>query len=1220
MTSSTGSSTGEHILHPRQHDAIYTHNHNLIVVAGAGSGKTRVLVERFLALLEANPAWPLSSLVAITFTQKAAREMRDRVRREIERRILRTPAHETAKLHQWRAHHAALDSARISTIHGLCAAILRANAAEAALDPGFALLDEVEAAIVADDAVEESLARIVERGLPAIALFTEYAVKQVQEVVRAHLFTDDEQLPAVSEGESPLEAWRQQFAADADGALHAFYSDADLNAALQWTPPRGRWPDVDDKLLDIWEAIWEGRRQIEADPSLETAYRVAKDWKLVIKGKPGVAEAWGGKANVEAARTAAGYVKAAAERFLHALGEPVGLADEKAAAFLPLWREAILVAKQVYAEMKQDRRALDFTDLELLTRRLLREHPAVCARYRDAEFKHILVDEFQDTNAAQRDIIYALADANRPGSLFVVGDPKQSIYQFRGADVSVFNAVREDILRRHGREVVLNVSFRTHQVLVNGFNAIFETVLGANVQYGFEVAFGTPMEADRPSQPHHSPALELIVLPESTESGRINSDQMRQWEASELATRLGALVGHKQVWDKEEGAYRALTYGDVVVLFRATSVMRYVEDAFKASGVPYITFAGKGFYDRPEVWDLLNLLRALYNPADELALATALRSPLFSLSDDDLLALRRQRSAAATSPALTPDDGAASNDPLASQTASGAKGERLSLWDAVTDAAHQHAPPPPNMDAIRFAREVLRSLTTVAGRVTIAELLARALEETGYLAVQSGLPDGARRVNNVEKLLEIARNSGRIGLGEFTAYLQDLTEREVRESEALVESENLVRLMTIHASKGLEFPLVALFDADWERRPESPVLLLDPNIGAACKVRDEAGELIMPASYLQAQRIAEARTAAEGKRLLYVALTRAQDYLIIAGRAAKPKNAQAPGDAGEPTNWLKLLQRALNLPEAIAPDETRLLSYGWGSCLLRMPTTPPDIVSAVTQGDAAPSAWDALDGYVPATPSAPMPPLLRPTPVDVGAPVRLLDSKELARLGEVRPNFARFRNQLLHNAPSDIHMVAGDGNGRIANGRIIGEIVHQALRFNRLPSNSPTLRDILRNYAWQHGIVAEEDLQRTIERCHDLLDRTEKAWIMRQLSEAEQVYRELPFTFKTPARAINGIIDVLFFARREWHVLDYKTSWVELSEDRDQFGATLTEHAKRYHQQVGVYAAAVEQKFGQVPQVHVHYVRYTHTVTVDAAAWQSALESLETDIHDALRG
>src|SRR5262249_17749201 len=162
-------------------------------------------------------------------------------------------------------------------------------------------------------------------------------------------------------------------------------------------------------------------------------------------------------------------------------------------------------------------------------------------------------------------------------------------------------------------------------------------------------------------------------------------------------------------------------------LFRATKSMSIVEEAFKALGIPYITFAGKGFYDRPEVWDVMNLLRALYNTADDLSLASALRSPLFSLSDDDLLALRWQR----------------------------VDGSRIALWTTVTSTMLVYDPLPPNMERIRFAGEVLLRLHNVAGRVTIAELLTRALNETGFMATQLGLPDGARRVGNVEKLLEI---------------------------------------------------------------------------------------------------------------------------------------------------------------------------------------------------------------------------------------------------------------------------------------------------------------------------------------------------------------------------------------------------------------------------------------------------------------------------------
>jgi ATP-dependent helicase/nuclease subunit A len=543
----------------------------------------------------------------------------------------------------------------------------------------------------------------------------------------------------------------------------------------------------------------------------------------------------------------------------------------------------------------------------------------------------------------------------------------------------------------------------------------------------------------------------------------------------------------------------------------------------------------------------------------------------------------------------------------------------------LTQPVTRFDPAPPNAERVHFAGEVLTRLHRVAGRVPIAELLMRALEATGYLAAQAGLPDGARRVNNVEKLLEIARQSGRIGLGEFTAYLQDLTEREDRESEALVEAENLVRLMTIHASKGLEFPVVALFEANWERRPDKPLLLLDAHQEAACRVLDASGGWAEPVAYRRALHIAEARDRAEGKRLLYVALTRAQDYFIVCGRK----------EAGD--GWLNQMAAALNLPDSIYPDAARQISFDWGAATLGIPLRSPEIGSQSALGDAENTAWEALDAPEALTAvasaasaaSRPMtdpPPLLRTPVQDVQAPVRLLDSKELARLGEVRPDFSRFRNQVLHNAPADIRMVTqlaeelGQESGQpVVPGRVIGEIVHRALRFDRLPGNTPALNDILASYAWEHGIAQADAQDQVVKRCHDLLSRIERTWIMGQVRQAEQVYREVPFTFRTSERTINGIIDVLFFTRRQWHVLDYKTSYVALGEARDQIAQTLAAHAERYHQQVGVYAAAVEQKFGQMPQTHIHYVRYAYTVTISPAAGQAALNNLETDIREALQ-
>src|SRR5450432_1007610 len=223
---------------PDQHRAVFTRDHDLIVTAGAGSGKTRVLVDRFVEMLAAHPDWQLPSLVAITFTEKAAREMRDRVRLAIEQRIiLAVEGGDGNAIRRWRDHEAALDSARIGTIHSLCATILRANAAEVEIDPAFVVLDEVEAEILRAEAIEQTLSQFEDKpGL--VALLTEYDVRTVRDVIRANLAAADESLPVPLDYESH---WRTLYQSNLTDTLAALRQDAEFMAALSWTPPVA-WP------------------------------------------------------------------------------------------------------------------------------------------------------------------------------------------------------------------------------------------------------------------------------------------------------------------------------------------------------------------------------------------------------------------------------------------------------------------------------------------------------------------------------------------------------------------------------------------------------------------------------------------------------------------------------------------------------------------------------------------------------------------------------------------------------------------------------------------------------------------------------------------------------------------------------------------------------------------------------------------------------------------
>lgn len=1166
---------------PQQAQAVREHGRNLIVVAGAGSGKTRVLVERYLALLDRNPEWPLNALVAITFTRKAAQEMRDRVRQALEER-LRSATDSTTRA-VWAARLASMDSARIDTIHGLCATLLRANAAEAGLDPDFTVLDEVEAGIVLDGALDIALQTVrCDPTSKAVRLFAEYDARALRAALTDFIAAD---LPPLSA--DPLSAWRTAWEADAAAALDALCADPAFAQVANWQPSGG-WPQTPDKLLSVWD---EARRLCGLIQTGDTTTRADAliKLKLAVRLNVGSKSAWGGEDALAEAKAVLGVLRNLAEQTASAIGEPPGPLDDQAAALLPAWRDLIERAQAAYCAAKRRLRALDFEDLERLTANLLTSHPTVAARYRAAEFRHLLVDEFQDTNAAQWTIISALADPDRPGGLFLVGDQKQSIYAFRGADVSVFQAVRARLGPQ--AEIALTRSFRTHQPLVTAFNALFSRILGcdpASPIRDYQTDLGAPMDAARTEPPGPGPFVELLLVDRSADNDQSNADDARRWEAYEIARRIHALVqAETPVYDRHSGQVRPLDYGDVALLFQSLSKVTVYEEVFRALGLPFLTVSGRGYYGRQEVWDLLNLLRALYNPADDLALACALRAPLFGLSDDALLALRL----------LT-----------------GADGQPLPLWDALQQP---DVVPPDERELVRFAADCLRDLRALAGRVAIAELLRAALDRTGFLAVLTGLPDGARRRANVEKLLAKAETSGRITLGAFTQYIADLSAREVREGEAPLETQGAVTLMTVHTSKGLEFPLVVLADTGWERKNAGKPLLIADRTGAlACRVYDwNKNELADTCAYRRAARLRALREEAERRRLLYVAVTRAQDYLLISGQVGQNQK-----DGGwQAGGWLSWLLNALEAWDDLnhADSGGVVLARAWGECRLRVAAAAPSPDELFASGADSPCAWD--DPAVRASellPDPPAPPLLATVPDQRAARARHLAVTHLMDLGGAEYDEAcrrRFRRSVLHDAPDHVQPAAY----RRSYGRLVGEIVHEALRWQW---SARTDRNVLlHDLAWERGVVDELERERVVAQAARLLTELQHSEVFAWRQHARQSYTELPFIYSRGDRILHGVVDLLLQrADGTWVIVDYKTAYVP--------NIPLREHAQRYHLQVGAYAEALTAHLvlaglmrpGAAPEVYIHYLRHAQTVAVTPDEWRAALAALEQQIDKAL--
>ena len=1125
-----------------QQRAIALHERNLVVVAAAGSGKTRVLVERYLALLEANPDWPLESLVAITFTRKAAREMRERVRRELQQRA---QSAEVPQRKLWQTHLASVDNAQISTIDGLCARLLRLSAAEAGIDPDFDVLDENLVDIELERALEQELARLAAANDSALTLFGAYDRKQITDALREQV-----QQPTLTPmPEDLLQRWQQAWDAEVLAQLDALRESEAFVAAVDWQQTHS-WPP-DDKLGVLWSTRTPLLMELESTSSPAQAIELMRELSGSI-GNVGAVKYWSDKDLRDKARRLLMDLRDTVKETLAATGDGITELDRRAVQLLPHWQRLIELVQDAFRARKRDANLLDYADLERLTCKVL-EKPAVRDRFR-REFRQVLVDEFHDSSPLQWQIIRALVNTCEPGRLFVVGDPRQSIYAFRGADVRVFDEARRQILDGGGEEISLSHSFRAHQPLLDILNDIFSEVLvresrGPAAEY--EVEFGTPLDAQRQAAPGPHPALELMLL--DSKEADLNADEGHRRMAQELGARLRELVVKElPVYDRAIGTTRPLGYGDVALLFQTWRPMPHYEDAFKELALPYVTVGGRGFYGRQEVLDLLNLLRFLHNHNDELALASVLRSPLFALSDDALLSLR-----------LMCD----------------ADGARPLLWDALQQP---RGLPEDEVPRSRAALDCLRELAQLAGRLSVDELLRAALQRTGYMATLTGLPDGHRRRGNVEKLVEKAAESGALHFTDFEMLLGEFSARELREGEAALEADGALTLMTVHQAKGLEFPMVVLADAGrWRTPTNDSVLMRDEESGLACKVFNmEQGKHQPTVAWQLATRRKQQRELAERRRLFYVAATRAQDYLLVCGQMkGRP----------EQNSWLAWLLNALGM-EDLSASGVRSIGRAQVNCRylggLSVPETPG--VEALHQSvgqrkkqatpddEAPPALWRALPTY----------PARAPQQLSVTSISRHYERMEASR---------------------------GDNEGQDRSSRVLGDVMHEMLRWwlpdARLDAN--TMRQQLRSTVRAQGLGNLSRTESLVERASSLLEDFERSPLCTQMKEARELLRELPFIYQRDGYLIDGRLDLLLQdAAGCWMLVDFKTTWLGA-------GASLpaaSEHARRYHMQLGLYAEAVTQHpdiEASALTVQVHYLQHALDVVVPTAAWRDVLSRLE---------
>ncbi|MDZ7844960.1 MAG: UvrD-helicase domain-containing protein [Anaerolineales bacterium] len=1104
---------------PEQQGPVISRGSNLVVTAGAGTGKTRTLVARYLSLLAEGRE--LRSIVAITFTIKASREMRNRVREEV-RRYLERENLEPGERRKWQGIYRELDAARISTIHGLCAEILRTHPAEVGIDPRFEMLDEGAGAVRRSRAVKAALNQAANDRETAF-LFSAFGAWSLERMVGGLVekrldiagFQDAEdgdlwavwkellieplrkflEDPGVKHGFRALEGIRQaglldQAAAAGDALVPHLRDILHHWQAVSQAEQRGDWEEISRHLAPLRQALKQKGRKANWDPA---------EPKKIISDLQG-----------------------AYDHYLKEWGDdPLDLALDRQLAdrILPALLKTARMAISRYSREKQQLRALDFDDLEWEAVQLLTEHPGVRLGWQK-KINALLVDEFQDTNSRQRDLLELLSGSQQ--NLFIVGDGKQSIYRFRGADVAVFREERDRIHSR-GDGFHLATSYRAHAGLLRALNALLAPVLGDEDPEKPYLEPFAPLEPHRadPAPGFSSPYVEFHLTVGRKSRGALD----RAAEAA--ASRIRELI---------EGQDRSLEgggdspagdfdYGDVAILCRAANSFEAYERALERIGIPFLTISGRGFYDRPEVRDVLNALTALADPGNDLALAGLLRSPGGGLSDIALYRLRKRQKAEGLSSLYS------------------ALGEKdLAYLEQEARTAEK-------------VRKLIDDLHHLVGRESVVDVLSAFLEETRYRSAlkNAGL---TRSVHNLNKLLADAQDSGLVSVQQFLAYVQQLRDVAVREGEAQALSEGAVQIMTVHQAKGLEFPVVVIGDAS-KRTPAPRGILLDDDFGVVSPFsRDSTGVeegspsenlSVSSAAYRMVKQREEDREKAESARLLYVAATRAQEKLLISGCV---RGINQDGTFSKPSGWLRMMGKHLDLSSTPVDH----LWNGSGVRSMDLETEAGPLLCAVYEPN-----WQAERRKI-----------FQETGSGEAAPP---DEKLLNPVGESAPAEEREPEE-----DRQIWRVVPRADKPGIPSWVVGQLVHRAFERWLFPESKS--RDY---FSWaaaelgRMGIYDEDLIQRGASRAAELLSRFRQSELFQEMDAAEDLRTEVPYTLiDDQGEFQSGRIDALYWKDGEGKIVEFKTDRVD---DLQSLRKLIAE--KEYDLQVEGYQEAASRILGE---------------------------------------
>lgn len=1014
--------------------------HSVSVVAAAGSGKTRLLINRYLLHLLAEDTLKPNRIVAITFTENAAAEMRERIRELIDELLKDTDFQDfhrrLSELQLW------LSLAQISTIHSFCQSILSEYPLEVEIAPGFATMEQTAQYLHFSELVDLILREINEKTL---------------------------------EGLSPEEC---------------------LFLARHLS--RKRLEDILVKTLQNRLKVTEAIERVN-NLSIEAVARQ---------------------------QTEEDKINAAIEhRIIH------------------LMARVLRTTLQKYSEQKSQEVVLDFDDLLSRCAVLLKENNTIRTILGE-RYRYFLIDEFQDTNPLQWEIVRALSsDENgllQPGKIFIVGDPKQSIYGFRDADVRIFNSACQEITRQSEQQsrqkstqILMNKNYRARQCLIDFTNFVFSRIMvkGNDEQPDtFEVEY-QPLEFALSGSDEFPGRVEILleIVNDKKGSNEQSNDSINQDE-------LIARWIRKKV--TEENAGKKYNYKDIAILLRWTTHLLNLEATLRKHNIPYVTFGGIGFYRKQEVWDIYNILSFLVNQDDDISLVGALRSPLFAFSDNLLfkVALRSEK--------------------------------EKSFWERLNSFAKSlpdHSLTPEEEFAVRFAVETLNDLVKKAGQSDVVLLIEEILERTGYLVSLMSMRNGKYMVSNIEKLLGIAQRSK--SLAEFVMKMSLFIEQKVRESEAQPEltEEDAVKIMTIHCAKGLEFPVVILpFLNQRLSNPQKDSILVDRELFVGFKVRNPAKKMNYDdTSFMRLTRNRKQDlTLAEEKRLLYVGVTRAKDCLVLCSSLKlSKKSAETSEQIKAPFDWFR---QTLSLNEDTV-NQGRV-TFGVDGKEWEIP-----IYTYIETGEVSKEKIDKehkdKQGITRGQIERFLKPIvseLKEIHINVTEIEGLTKSPVQIQERKLYPDKEILRNKLSVKA-----------NREREKALLQGTLLHRCLEL-LMVNPQMDIQKVVMNELRKHYEFSENEQEKIAKSVISMVQNAFENDTLKGIREKKAKYTELPFRFNLSSNIIiSGKIDLLWRDNDGlWHILDYKSDPSILMDD------SVKDYADRnYRLQVLCYAMFLQKAF-----------------------------------------